>query len=282
MCESLRGHVWSCTSRRIPLPPVIDTHSHLYEPEFDADRDDAIERARQAGVEHLLLPNINRESIGPMLRLCEQYPGYCHPMMGLHPEDVKSDFQDTLDAMQSLLTAPDPPYIAVGEVGLDFYWDETFRKEQFEAFEQQICWARDLRLPLVIHARKAQREIVEAMKRHHDEGLTGVFHCFGGSVEEAKELLQFDGFVLGIGGVLTFKKSPLPEVVRSVPLDRLVLETDCPYLAPVPHRGQRNESAFVADVLRKLADVLGKSVEEVEMVTTATAERVFPRLKGLF
>ncbi|MBR6032875.1 MAG: TatD family hydrolase [Bacteroidaceae bacterium] len=259
---------------------MIDTHSHIYEPEFDADREDVVLRARQAGVEKILLPNINAASIGPMLDLCRRHPNYCYPMLGLHPEDVApAAYRQVLADMEKLLEEPHHPYIAVGEVGLDFYWDQTTVREQEDAFRIQIGWAVRHRLPLVIHSRSAHRQLVAAMREYCHEELTGIFHCFGGTVEEAQELLQFSGFVLGIGGVLTYKKSTLPEVLATVPLERIVLETDAPYLAPVPHRGKRNESAFVVEVLRKVAHIYNVSEEHVEAVTNSNVKRTFPRLK---
>lgn len=260
---------------------MIDTHSHIYGPEFDEDRDEVIARARISGVETILLPNIDRTSVKPMLALCQQYPGYCYPMMGLHPTELTPSWKSDLEEMHHLLLLQGNPYIAVGEVGLDFYWDRTYADEQKEAFEEQICWARDLELPLVIHARSAHRELVEVMDRHREDGLTGIFHCFGGSVDEALELLQYPGFCLGIGGVLTYKKSTLPEVVRNVPLSRIVLETDAPYLSPVPHRGKRNESAYVADTCLRLAQELGLTPQEVSDITNDNVYRLFPRLNPL-
>ena len=255
---------------------MIDTHSHIYEPEFDEDRDEVVLRAREAGVEHILLPNINRESIPRMMNLCQRYPGFCHPMMGLHPEDVKEGYEVLLDEMERLLTSPSHSYIAVGEVGIDLYWDQTYREEQLCAFERQVCWARDYHLPLVIHTRNAHAEVVEVMERHRHEGLKGVFHCFGGSADEARELLSFEGFALGIGGVLTFKKSKLPDaLLEAVPLDRIVVETDSPYLAPTPHRGKRNESSYVSEVVAKLANIYNVEVQEADRLTTSTAYRIF-------
>ena len=253
---------------------MIDTHSHIYEPEFDEDREQVVSRAREAGVEMILLPNINAESIRPMLDLCRQYPDYCFPMIGLHPEDVRDDYKAVLTQMHEQLQTTNP-YIAIGEVGLDFYWDETYRDQQLDAFEQQIMWAKQYRLPLVIHSRKSHRELVDMMEQHRGYSLRGIFHCFGGTLEEANELLSFPGFVLGIGGVLTYKKSTLPEVLREVPLERIVVETDAPYLSPVPFRGKRNESAYVAYTLRRLAEVYEKSVSEVDIVTTNTAKHLF-------
>ena len=253
---------------------MIDTHSHIYGPEFDNDRAEVIQRARLAGVDKVLLPNINEESIARMFQVAEEYPGVCYPMMGLHPEDVKEDWTQVLDRMEVLLDG----MIAVGEVGLDFYWDTTFRKEQIEAFERQICWAVERNLPLVIHMRKAEQELLEVMERHKSDGLRGVFHCFGGSKETALRMLKHEGFVLGIGGVVTFKNSRLAETLRHVPLDRIVLETDAPYLAPVPYRGKRNEPSYVAHVARFLSDIYNVSEEEVNDVTNLAVKRVFGSL----
>lgn len=254
---------------------MIDTHSHIYGEEFDEDRSSVVERARQAGVEAIMLPNINMDSIRPMLNLCSEYPDFCYPMMGLHPEDVRDDYSKVLDMMYEELNSAGNRYVAIGEVGLDFYWDETYRSQQIEAFERQVCWARDFNLPMVIHTRSAHRELVDVMKDHRNDALTGIFHCFGGTQEEAEELLTFEGFVLGIGGVVTYKKSTLPDVLRNVPLERIVLETDAPYLAPMPHRGKRNESAFVADTMKRIAEIYGMEPSEVDKVTTATAKRLF-------
>lgn len=253
---------------------MIDTHSHIYGPEFDDDRAEVLQRARLAGVDKVLLPNINEESIVRMLQVTKEYPDMCYPMMGLHPEDVKEDWAQVLDRMEMQLDG----MIAVGEVGLDFYWDTTFRKEQIEAFERQICWAVERNLPLVIHMRKAEQELLEVMERHKSDGLRGVFHCFGGSKETASRMLKHEGFVLGIGGVVTFKNSRLAETLRHVPLDRIVLETDAPYLAPVPYRGKRNEPSYVAHVARFLSDIYNVSEEEVNDVTNLAVKRVFGSL----
>lgn len=253
---------------------MIDTHSHIYGPEFDDDRAEVLQRARLAGVDKVLLPNINEESIARMLQVAKEYPDMCYPMMGLHPEDVKEDWAQVLDRMEMQLDG----MIAVGEVGLDFYWDTTFRKEQIEAFERQICWAVERNLPLVIHMRKAEQELLEVMERHKSDGLRGVFHCFGGSRETASRMLKHEGFVLGIGGVVTFRNSRLAETLRHVPLDRIVLETDAPYLAPVPYRGKRNEPSYVAHVARFLSDIYNVSEEEVNDVTNLAVKRVFGSL----
>lgn len=258
---------------------MIDTHSHIYGSEFADDIDNVIVRAKEAGVEKILLPNINAETVQPMLDLCRQYPGYMYPMMGLHPTDVDSHYHSVLADMELLLEDPSHPYIAVGEVGLDFYWDTTYRSEQIDAFCRQIEWAIRFQLPLMIHTRSAHAELMDVMQQYRDKALTGVFHCFGGTRDEAEQLLSFDGFVLGIGGVLTYKKSSLPDALQQVPLSRIVLETDSPYLAPVPHRGKRNESAYVAEVLHKLSSIYNVAAEEVEQMTTSNVKRIFTRLK---
>ena len=258
---------------------MIDTHSHIYGPEFDNDRDEAIRRAREAGVEHILLPNINGDSITPMLNLCQRHPGYCFPMIGLHPTDVEpTTYEQALADMQVLLETPNHPFIAIGEVGLDYYWDDTNACEQEKAFRIQLEWAIKHRLPLSIHARSAHRQLVKAISEYPNESLFGVFHCFGGTTEEALELMQFEGFAFGIGGVLTYKKSTLPEALSVIPLERIVLETDTPYLAPVPHRGKRNESAYLIEVVQKLANIYEISEQEVDATTSRNARRIFPRI----
>ena len=258
---------------------MIDTHSHIYGPEYDEDRELVVQRAQQAGVERLLLPNINEASIQPMLSLCQSYSGYCYPMFGLHPEDVSADYLQVLGRMEELLKAPSHPYIAIGEVGLDFYWDDSYRQQQIDAFSRQIEWAVQYKLPLMIHSRSAHTELVQVIRQYASEGLSGVFHCFGGTLEEAQELLTFNNFFLGIGGVSTFKKSPLPDVLRQIPLQRIVLETDSPYLSPVPYRVKRNEPSYVVEVMRKVAYIYNVSLQEVEKVTNINVNRVFSRLK---
>lgn len=254
---------------------IVDTHSHLYVEEFDADRAEAVQRALDAGVSRLILPNINLDSVEPMLDMCRRWPSVCTPLIGLHPEDVHEDWQSVLQQFHDLLLHADIPFAGIGEVGLDFYWDDTFRHEQIAAFEQQVQWSLDHRLPLSIHSRKAFNELYLSLR--HFPGARGIFHCFSSSLEEAEKLLSLgDGFVLGIGGVVTYKNSRLSEVLPHIPLDRLVVETDCPYLSPVPHRGERNESAFVVHTLQRLADILGLPFQTVADATTANANRLFP------
>lgn len=254
---------------------MIDTHCHLDGEEFAEDLEAVIARAREAGVEAIGVPGIDLKSCKTVMELCRRYPDYCFPMLGLHPEEVRDDWKEVLNAIAPMLSE----VIAIGEVGLDFYWSREFEEAQLQVFEEQVRWSVEMRLPLMIHCRKAQNEMLHILKRYKEELPGGVFHCFTGNTIEAQELLQFDHFVLGIGGVLTFKKSKLPEtLLEAVPLERIVLETDAPYMAPVPMRGQRNEPAFVAHVRRKLAEVYGVSEETVDRVTTANVQRIFPSI----
>lgn len=260
----------------------IDTHCHIDGEEFDQDRDAVIQRAREAGVGRILVPAIDLASSERIVRLCAQYPDYLYPMVGLHPEEVRADWREQLLAISNLLlavsqspTANSQQPIAIGEVGLDYYWSREFEQEQLEAFEEQVRWSVETRLPLMIHCRKAQNEMVALLKKYAKDLPGGVFHCFTGNELEAAELLQFDRFVLGIGGVLTFKKSHLPEVLpRVVPLDRIVIETDAPYMAPVPCRGQRNEPAYTAYVLQRLAEAYGVTAQEVAETTNVNCKRI--------
>ncbi len=255
---------------------MIDTHCHLDGEEFREDLEAVVARAREAGVEAVGVPAIDLKSCDLVMALCHHYQGFCYPMLGLHPEEVRADWREVLAQIRQRFT---PDVTAIGEVGLDFYWSREFEQEQMLAFEEQVKWSIELRLPLMIHCRKAQNEMVGLLKKYKDDLPGGVFHCFTGNELEARELLQFDRFVLGIGGVLTFKKSHLPEVLpATVPLDRIVLETDAPYMAPVPMRGQRNEPAFVRHVISRLAEVYGVSEEDIGRQTSANVARVF-RLK---
>ena len=259
---------------------MIDTHCHLDGEEFRDDLDEVIARAKAAGVTAIGIPGIDLRSCETVLGVCSRYPDYCFPMLGLHPEEVRGDWREVLGKMKDSFLNLSPSALhqmkAIGEVGLDFYWSREFEQEQLEAFEEQVRWSVETRLPLMIHCRKAQNELVAILRRYQQDLPGGVFHCFTGNAQEARELLQFDRFVLGIGGVLTFRKSHLPEVLAAeVPLDRIVLETDAPYMAPVPHRGQRNEPAFVADVLRRLADAYGVEDSEIERFTNQNVERIF-------
>lgn len=251
----------------------IDTHCHIDGEEFDEDREAVITRAREAGICKVMVPAIDLASSERIIKLCSQYPNYLYPMVGLHPEEVRVDWREQLAAIKSHL---EPGIIAIGEVGLDFYWSREFEGEQQEAFEEQVRWSVETQLPLMIHCRKAQNELVAILKKYEKELPGGVFHCFTGNEIEAQQLLQFDRFVLGIGGVLTFKKSHLPEVLpKVVPLDRIVIETDAPYMAPVPMRGKRNEPAFTQYVLQKLAESYGINEKALAEKTNANVQRIF-------
>lgn len=267
---------------------IVDTHTHLDGEEFDEDRAEVIMRAKEAGVGMVFLPAIDVKTSEAVLKLSHEYPGYAYPMIGLHPEEVKADWKEQLKKIEAILdahlTAVDglngvkykSDYIAIGEIGLDFYWSREFEKEQLEAFEKQVEWSCETGLPLMIHCRKAQNEMLHILRKWKNKLPGGVFHCFTGNQQEAKELLEYDNFVLGIGGVSTFKSSHLREdLPAAVPLERIVLETDSPYMAPVPYRGKRNESAFVVQVMKTLATAYGVSEEEVAKVTNQNVERVF-------
>lgn len=254
----------------------IDTHTHIDGTEFDADRAEVISRAKTAGVTKMFVPAIDLKSVDTVLRVCRDNSGFAYPMIGLHPEEVKEDWQEQLHAMRQMLQ-DSHPFIAIGEVGLDYYWSREYADEQLEAFEEQVKWSIETRLPLMIHCRKAQNEMVALLRKYKDQLPGGVFHCFTGNAHEAEELMTFPRFVLGIGGVSTFKSSHLREdLPAAVPLDRIVLETDSPYMAPVPLRGQRNESAFLPHVIKTLAASYGVSEDEVAQTTTRTALAVFP------
>lgn len=274
---------------------IVDTHTHLDGEEFDEDRSEVIMRAKEAGVGMVFLPAIDVKTSEAVLKLSHEYPGYAYPMVGLHPEEVKADWKEQLKKIEVILdehlTAVDglngikykSDYVAIGEIGLDFYWSREFEKEQLEAFEKQVEWSCETGLPLMIHCRKAQNEMLHILRKWKDKLPGGVFHCFTGNQQEAKELLEYDNFVLGIGGVSTFKSSHLREdLPAAVPLERIVLETDSPYMAPVPYRGKRNESAFVVEVMKTLATAYGVSEEEVAKVTNQNVERVFGVKTGQF
>lgn len=253
---------------------LIDTHSHLFLEEFSDDLPQVMERARQVGISHIFMPNIDSTTIEPMLSVCADYPDLCYPMIGLHPTSVNESYEQELAIVRKHLSASHP-FAAIGEIGLDLYWDKTYLKEQLYVFEKQIEWALEYNLPIVIHSREAFDHIYKVLEPYKNSPLTGIFHSFTGTSEEAAKLLEFDGFMLGINGVITFKKSTLPEVLKSVPLERIVLETDSPYLTPVPNRGKRNESANVKDTLMKVAEIYQMSHKNVAQVTTENALKVF-------
>lgn len=257
---------------------LVDSHSHLFLEDFSDDLPQVMERARAAGVTHIFMPNIDSTTIEPMLRVCSDYKGYCFPMMGLHPTSVNADYKKELEIVAEHL-AMQNEYVAIGEIGIDLYWDKTFLKKQLIVFEQQIEWALKYNLPIVIHCREAFDYIYKVLERYKAAPLRGIFHSFTGSIEEATRILGFPGFYIGINGVVTFKKSTLPQVLQGIPVERIVLETDSPYLTPVPNRGKRNESANVKDTLLKVAEIYRKAPEEVGWITSENALKVFAILK---
>lgn len=252
---------------------LIDTHTHLFCEEFDDDRELALIRAKQAGVSRLFMPNIDDTSMEALLDMCDKHKE-CYPLMGLHPTSVDSSWEERLSKVEKVLRSGRKFY-GIGEVGLDLYWDKTYVNEQKRAFNTQIEWALEFDLPLIIHCRNAHNELMECMSPYKESQLRGIFHSFGGDTAEAASLLEFKNFMLGINGIVTFKKSSLPETLSQIPLERIVLETDSPYLAPVPHRGQRNESAFIVSTAEKLASIYEVSIEEIAQQTTTNALKVF-------
>ncbi len=262
---------------------LIDTHTHVYDHQFSLDRDAAMQRALEAGVGMMLLPNVDASTIAPMLELHEQYPDCTRVMMGLQPEEVKEDYKEFLSQMEKYLGEVSPSslvpqshvqYVGVGEVGLDFYWDATYEKQQLDAFETQLDWAKQFGLPLSIHCRNAFDKMVKILEKKQDGGLRGIMHCFTGTEDEAKVYLGL-GFHLGLGGVTTYKNCGVKDYLPNLPLDRIVLETDAPYLAPVPCRGKRNEPAFLVHTAQKIAEILQMSLEDFGDATTANAKTLF-------
>jgi TatD DNase family protein len=252
--------------------PLVDTHTHIYGKQFASDLPEVIARAQAVGVQKFYLPSIDSSVIPSMLSLEAQYPGICHPMMGLHPCSVNAGYQDELTLIESWLSRR--PFPAIGEIGLDFYWDRTFETQQYEAFRAQIELALTHRLPIVIHTRNAMPETIRVVKEYIPRGLRGIFHCFGDTYDSALEIIQA-GFYLGIGGVLTYKNSTLPAVLREVPMEHIVLETDAPYLTPVPFRGKRNEPSYLRYIVETLSAVKGVPTSVIAAVTTANAEKIF-------
>lgn len=251
---------------------IIDTHSHLYLEEFDDDRQDVLARAAEAGVKKMLCPAIDSRTHERMLEVCNSSGGKLIPMMGLHPTSVKENFREELKMVEDYLGRDQ--FIAIGEVGIDLYWDTTYVEQQNEAFITQARWAADLGVPLVIHSRNSMGHILQLLEQHKIAKLFGVFHCFSGTAEEARRAIEM-GFYLGIGGPLTYRKSNLPEIVHQMPRERIVVETDAPYLPPVPHRGKRNEPAWLTFVVQKLAEIWQISPGEAARLTAENAQRLF-------
>ena len=251
---------------------LVDTHTHLYLEHFDEDRSEMINRAIDRGVKYMLIPNIDSKSVDGMMQLCNDFPENCFPMMGLHPTNVDENFARELDILEDHLKRGN--FKAIGEIGIDLYWDKTFVKEQEIAFLKQIEWAKQYDLPIVIHSRDSMKEIFEVLERVNSPELHGVFHCFSGDLNDARRAIEM-GFHLGIGGVVTFKKSNLPEILKEIDLSHIMLETDAPYLTPVPFRGRRNESSYTYYIAEKIADIKNITIEEVAEITTSNAIKLF-------
>lgn len=260
---------------------MIDTHSHLFVEEFQDDLPQVIQRTKDVGITHVLMPNIDDTTIADMLKVCEAYPGYCFPMLGYHPTSVDAESMKKVKSMKELLIEGHP-FIAIGEVGMDLYWDKTYLREQQQVLDEQIQWALEYDLPLVIHCREAFPELFEVLAPYKNTELSGVFHSFTGTQEEADRIMEYTRFMMGVNGVVTFKKSTLSQILQTVPLKRLVLETDSPYLAPVPYRGKRNESSYIIKVAERLSEVYGVGVEEINRQTTQNALKVFKTVGKLF
>ncbi len=264
---------------------MIDTHIHIDEEAYAPDREEVIARQRESGVEGMIVPGVNAASVASVMEVCRTHPGYCYPALGLHPEDVKDDWETQLAVVENAIRAHRSELVAVGEIGLDYYWDKTYKEEQKEVLRRQLLLAHELNLPVILHNREATEDCLRILKEIQmvngqcpNSKLTGVFHCFNGSRETARQILDM-GFYLGIGGVITFKNcklaDTLAELNEQMVLDKIVLETDGPYMAPVPHRGQRNESRLMSYVAEKLAEVYDCTVEEIITATTNNAKRLF-------
>ncbi len=250
----------------------VDTHSHIYSEEFSSDRNEVIERAKNAGIKRIVLPNIDSSTIKPMLDLADSAPSLFTPLIGLHPTSVKEDFRKELQIMEYWLNKR--KFRGIGEIGIDLYWDKTFLNEQTEAFIIQIGWAKKLRIPIVIHVRDSFQEVMEVIIHEKDESLIGVFHSFTGNIDQAQQVIEL-GFKIGVGGIVTFKNSGMDAVVKEIGLKHIVLETDSPWLAPVPHRGRRNESAYITAIASKIASIYQTSIEDVARSTTLNAQQLF-------
>lgn len=257
---------------------MIDTHSHLFVEEFKDDLALVVQRAKEIGVTRVLMPNIDDTSVEDMLMVCKAYPDYCFPMLGFHPTSVEADALDKVKALKKHLI-DGHPYIAIGEVGMDLYWDKTYLLQQQQVLDEQIQWALEWNLPLVLHCREAFTALFEVLEPYKHTPLAGVFHSFTGTRSEAEQVLEYTNFLIGINGVVTFKKSNLPQILQHVPLERLVLETDSPYLAPTPFRGKRNESSYIIKVAEKLSEVYDVEKQDIIDKTTQNALKVFKRLE---
>lgn len=253
---------------------IIDTHTHIYDESFDTDIESVIERAKESNLEYILLPNVDIESIDILHILADRYNGYCLPMMGLHPTSVTPNWQADLDLIKEQLVSG-RKYVAIGEIGIDLYWDTSLKEEQISAFEEQLKWSIEYNLPVSIHCRNAIREAIDAIKKIGSDRLKGVFHSFGGTKEELLDILALQNFYLGINGTVTYKKSTLPEVISNTDLSHIIIETDAPYLPPVPYRGKRNEPSYTKHIVDKLGTIYNVDKGTVEQMTTANAKKLF-------
>lgn len=263
----------STTSEYICIMNWIDTHAHVYLPAFEEDQTEWIQRAKEQGIQKIFLPNIDLESIPRMLSLESREPSFFIPMMGLHPCDVKDDYEQVLSEMEAWWNKRD--FAAVGEIGIDLYWDKTTLPIQQKAFIRQIEWALKKNKPIVIHARESFKEIFEILDEYKNSGLTGIFHCFTGSIQDAQKIMSYKTFMMGIGGVVTYDRAKIAKVLADVPAEFLVMETDSPFLPPVPHRGKRNESSYIPIIAQKIAEAKNMSIEDVAAITTANANKIF-------
>lgn len=254
------------------LPMFADTHSHIYSEEFSSDRDEVIDRALNAGIDTIILPNIDSSTIKPMLGLADSRPQLFLPLIGLHPTSVKEDFVKELQIVEYWLNKRS--FKGIGEIGIDLYWDRIFIAEQIEAFKIQVRWAKKFKIPIVVHVRDSFYEVIEVVRQEKDESLTGVFHCFTGNIEQAGQVIGL-GFKIGVGGIVTFKNSGMDAVIQQIPLHHILLETDSPWVAPVPHRGHRNECAFITAIAAKIAALHKTNIEEVATTTTQNAKQLF-------
>lgn len=250
----------------------VDTHSHIYSEEFSTDRDEVISRAQHAGIDRIVLPNIDSSSIKPMLDLTDSNPGYFFPLIGLHPTSVKEDFRKELEIIEYWIAKR--KFYGIGEIGIDLYWDKTFLAEQLEAFRIQIDWAKQLKIPIAVHVRDSFAEVMEVLREKKNDSLKGVFHSFTGTIEQANQIVEL-GFKIGLGGIVTFKKSGLDQVVPEISLQNILLETDSPWLAPVPHRGRRNECSYLPSIASKVADLHNIKIDKVAQITTQNAQELF-------
>lgn len=257
---------------------IIDSHSHLFLEEYTEDLPIVIERARLAGVSHIFMPNIDQTTIEPLLDVCNQYKGYCFPLIGLHPTSVNESYEDELNIIKERLEKPNS-FIGIGEIGIDLYWDKTFLEQQIVSFRQQVIWAVKYNLPIVIHSREAFSHIYKVLEPYKETSLRGIFHSFTGTKEDALRLMEFKHFVFGINGVVTFKNSTLKEALEVIPIERIVLETDSPYLTPVPNRGKRNESANLKYILIKVAEIYKMAPQDVAEITSQNTLKMFGMIK---